>query len=126
MLGQYYIDCAMRNCIFRHMPTAKAHISLCILDIATDKRGYPHNIFLILHENICCGCSLEAPQRGASNEYSQHMFSWRNKKGLFVCVEVLRPSQPNGVMSSAVSLNEKSALSVAMHPRSLIRVFLVW
>ena len=25
-------------------------------------------------------------------------------KVLFVCVEVLRPSQPNGVMSSAVSL----------------------
>ena len=25
-------------------------------------------------------------------------------RGLFVCVEVLRPSQPNGVMSSAVSL----------------------
>ena len=24
-------------------------------------------------------------------------------KGIFVCVEVLRPSQPNGVMSSAVS-----------------------
>ena len=25
-------------------------------------------------------------------------------KNMFVCVEVLRPSQPNGVMSSAVSL----------------------
>ena len=25
-------------------------------------------------------------------------------ENLFVCVEVLRPSQPNGVMSSAVSL----------------------
>ena len=25
-------------------------------------------------------------------------------KGWFVCVEVLRPSQPNGVMASAVSL----------------------
>ena len=25
-------------------------------------------------------------------------------RNLFVCVEVLRPSQPNGVMSSAVSL----------------------
>ena len=25
-------------------------------------------------------------------------------RGVFVCVEVLRPSQPNGVMSSAVSL----------------------
>ena len=28
---------------------------------------------------------------------------WTLRKG-FVCVEVLRPSQPNGVMSSAVSL----------------------
>ena len=26
------------------------------------------------------------------------------RKSLFVCVEVLRPSQPNGVMSNAVSL----------------------
>ena len=26
------------------------------------------------------------------------------KETIFVCVEVLRPSQPNGVMSSAVSL----------------------
>ena len=36
--------------------------------------------FLFLHENICCGYSLEAPRRGASNEYHKHMFSWRNKK----------------------------------------------
>ena len=28
----------------------------------------------------------------------------RPAKTVFVCVEVLRPSQPNGVMSSAVSL----------------------
>ena len=33
-------------------------------------------------------------QQGPSNE----------NEYLFVCVEVLRPSQPNGVMSSAVSL----------------------
>ena len=26
--------------------------------------------------------SLEAPQRGASNEYPQHMFLWRNKKNI--------------------------------------------
>ena len=41
------------------------------------------------------------------------MFSWRNNKNIyldtthiwsFVCVGVLWPSQPNGVMSSAVSL----------------------
>ena len=57
--------------------------------------------FLFLSENICCGYSLEAPHRGASNEYSQHMFCGEKRN---VCVEVLRPSQPNGVMSSAVSL----------------------
>ena len=34
--------------------------------IALDKRGwYQVNIFLFLHENICCGYSLEAPQWGA-------------------------------------------------------------
>ena len=36
--------------------------------------------FLFLHENICCGYSLEAPRGGASNEYPQHMFSWRIRK----------------------------------------------
>ena len=36
-------------------------------------------VFLFLNKNICCGYSLEAPQRGASNEYPQHMFLWRNK-----------------------------------------------
>ena len=29
---------------------------------------------------MCCGYSLEAPHWGASNEYPQHLFSWRNKK----------------------------------------------
>ena len=36
--------------------------------------------FLFLHKNICCGYSLEVPNRGISNEYPQHMFMWRNKK----------------------------------------------
>ena len=30
--------------------------------------------FLFLHINICCGYSLEVPQRGTSNEYQQHTF----------------------------------------------------
>ena len=38
--------------------------------------------FLFLHKNICCGYSLEVPQRGTSNEYPQHTFSWRNKKNI--------------------------------------------
>ena len=29
-----------------------------------------------------CGYSLEAPLQGASNEYPQHMHSWRNKKNI--------------------------------------------
>ena len=40
-------------------------------------------IFLFLHKNICCGYSLEAPLRGASNEYPQHMFLW-NKKNIYL------------------------------------------
>ena len=31
--------------------------------------------FLLLHENICCGSSVEAP---CLNEFPQHMFSWRD------------------------------------------------
>ena len=41
-----------------------------------------HNICLFLDENICSGYSLEAPRRGPSNEYPQHMFSSRNKKNI--------------------------------------------
>ena len=34
------------------------------------------------------------------------VFIWKSTiaKAMFVCVEVLRPSQPNGVMSSTVNL----------------------
>ena len=43
---------------------------------------YPCTVvfFLFFHENIHCGYSLEAPHLGASDEYPQHMFLWRNKK----------------------------------------------
>ena len=30
--------------------------------------------FLLLHENICCGYSLEAPHQSASNKYPQNVF----------------------------------------------------
>ena len=38
--------------------------------------------FLFLQENICSGYSFEAPQRGASYKYPQHMFLWTNKKNI--------------------------------------------
>ena len=40
--------------------------------------------FLFLHENICCGYSLEPPRGGAANEYPQHMFPWKNKKKYYL------------------------------------------
>ena len=52
--------------------------------IATDKRGYPHNIFLISRRKCMLWYSLEAPRRGTSNEYPQHMFSLRNKKDISI------------------------------------------
>ena len=30
------------------------------------------DIFLFYHENVCCVYSLESPERGDSNEYTQH------------------------------------------------------
>ena len=52
--------------------------------------------FLFLHENICCGYSLEVPLWGTSNEYLQHMFLWRNKKNivdtpsyLYLCILII-------------------------------------
>ena len=43
-----------------------------------------NGFFLFLEENIGCGYSLEAPNRGASNEYPQPMFSSRNKKNVYL------------------------------------------
>ena len=39
-----------------------------ILCISLDKMANAVTIFLYLHENLCCGYSLEAPQQGASND----------------------------------------------------------
>ena len=48
-------------------------------------RGGIHIIFfLFLLKNIYCGYSSEAPRWGASNEYPQRMFSWRNKKDISI------------------------------------------
>ena len=55
--------------------------------IGLDKSRYQVNIFLISRRKhmlwvLIRGYSLEAPHRGTSNEYPQHMFSSRNKKNI--------------------------------------------
>ena len=48
-----------------------------MLSIARDKRDIKISIVLFVHKSICCVYSLEAPHRGASNEYPQDMFMWK-------------------------------------------------
>ena len=50
--------------------------------IGLDKGGYPANMILISPRKHMLWYSLEAPRRGASNEYPQHMFLWRNKENI--------------------------------------------
>ena len=60
--------------------------NICMSAVALSLRWANHGqwascfSFLFRYKNICCGYS--APQWGASNEYLQHMFSWRNKKNI--------------------------------------------
>ena len=58
------------------------HQSKISISIAKIRGGIHIIFFLFLDENICCWYSLEAPRRGTSNEYPQHMFSLRNKKDI--------------------------------------------
>ena len=46
------------------------------------------DVFLFLHENICCGYSLEAPRRGASNEYHKICFHGEIRK-IFIWISHL-------------------------------------
>ena len=46
--------------------------------------------YLFHHKNICCQYSLKALGQGASNEYSQHMFSWRNKRDIYLRPPLIR------------------------------------
>ena len=39
-----------------------------------------------LYKNLCCGCSLESPRRGDSNEYPQHRFLLRNKQNYHLII----------------------------------------
>ena len=74
------------------------------VSIATDKRGYPHNMFLISLQKHMLWYSLEAPRQGASIEYPQHMFSWRNKKD----ISIFRMKKVPYLLLWIVSQNDKT------------------
>ena len=73
----------------RHCETRADHCSFELLLVLTalDQTLFFTTIivifFLILPLKHTLWYALEAPHRGASNEYPQHMFSRRNKKNIF-------------------------------------------
>ena len=73
--------------------------------------------FLFLHENLCCVYSLEAPRWGASNEYPQNTFSWRNKKNI-MWIPPLICSYVSGCGKDLNTLLE-CCLSEISHPRHI-------
>ena len=58
-------------------------------------------------------------RRGKSDKIA---FPLPSEQGKFVCVEVLRPSQPNGVMSSAVSLPNHTFTGQALSSKRLTSI----
>ena len=44
-----------------------------------------------LHKNLCCGCSLELPRQGDSNEHPQHGFLLRNKQNYHLIIIIYAP-----------------------------------
>ena len=58
-------------------------IRLTFQDIQTLFSNRNVRIFLYFSKKTCCDSS-EAPYGGTSNEYLQYMFSWRNKKTIYM------------------------------------------
>ena len=78
--------------------------------------------FLFLNKNICCGYSLEAPRRGASNEYPQHMYSPRNKKNFMWMPPLICSYAPHEKMYYMTCLpNEDSDKPVYPHSLTSLR-----
>ena len=78
-------------------------LNIQIVCRAPDKRGYPYNILLFLHQNICCGYSFKVPCQSTSSEYP-HIFIEYN--------------------SSTFLLKKKGALSGAMSISSYLTLLL--
>ena len=87
-----------KSFLISHGENAMAHKPI-------DKKGIKI-FFILFHKNL-----MWLIRQGVSNE-TRKIFVWR-----IVCVEVLRPSQPNGVMSSMVSLRGRVNKQEAHGPR---------
>ena len=74
-------DCYPATC--QQQALRKQAYSNILIILQPEKENFQiktFDIFLISVQNIVCGCSLEPPLRGGSNEYPQSMFFSRNRK----------------------------------------------
>ena len=80
----FIMSAATKPSVFQWL--INVHLFNCLpFDMSQDKRRYQENmIFPYFSMKTCCGYTLEAPRRGASNVYRQHMFSWKNQKLLTI------------------------------------------
>ena len=82
----------------------------------------------ILSRYFLCAVLLKAYHQAASSKYPQHMFIWGDKKSystghpFHMVVEVLRPSQPSGVISSEVSLPDHTFTGQAQSSKQLTNI----
>ena len=86
--------------------------------------------FLFLHKNICCGYSLEAPRRGASNEYTQHMFLWRNGENYPRIItkysSLTSPLNYNDIKTEIIRLNCLSKLETNLEDMLQMRITVIF
>ena len=66
--------------------TRPCNIQQYITAVKNNFQIYLFNFFLIFAQKIDCGCTLELPQWGGSNEYPQSMFWSKNPKKTFTPV----------------------------------------
>ena len=83
--------------------------------MAPDKRGIHIIVILFLHENICCGYSLEVPRRGASHEYQQHMFHEEIRK--ISVLSVLKSAWAYAVLQYPIYSKYLEILTANQHPK---------
>ena len=82
------MSCLVMNKLALYGAVVISDMGLCLCSpqclIALDERGYRVNIWLLLHENICCGYSLEAPQGGTANKSYSICFHAKIRKYLIL------------------------------------------
>ena len=81
--------------------------------------------FLFLNKNIYCGYSLEAPRRGASNEYPQYMYSWRNKKNIMYIPPLICSYAQHAKLYLWRSEPSEDSNRL-VHPHNLFKVYVVF